>query len=146
MTAVGPKRRRTISARMSAIEGTSGLVVLTISFVGRDPTRTSAMIPILRFMECRAMPALVRLDARKLDHLRPLFGFVGDQLCELSRRSRQRHAAEVSETGPHPRVVESRVDLLVELVDDLGGRVPGCADPVPKTCLVARHELAHSRD
>src|SRR5215510_12134992 len=88
----------------------------------------------------------LRLDAGELDHLAPLLGFVGDQLSELSRRSRQRHAAEVSETGVHLRVVESRVDLLVECVDDLGGRVPGCADPVPKTCLVARHELAHGRD
>jgi hypothetical protein len=29
----------------------------------------------------------------------PLLGFVGDQLSELSRRSQQRHAAEVSDTG-----------------------------------------------
>src|SRR4051794_26786802 len=34
---VGPKRRKTTSARMSAIRGTSGLVVLRISFVARDP-------------------------------------------------------------------------------------------------------------
>src|SRR5262245_16338625 len=66
--------------------------------------------------------ALVRLDTGKLDHLGPLLGFFGDQLAELDRRSRQRRAAEISETGLHLGVVESRVDLLIEPVDDLGRR------------------------
>jgi hypothetical protein len=35
--AIGPKRRKTTSARMSAIGGTSGLLVLRMSFVARDP-------------------------------------------------------------------------------------------------------------
>src|SRR5262249_52739666 len=106
----------------------------------RSPRRrargTSRGIRGTAVMECPRLPASVCLDAGEFDHLGPLFGFVGDQLSELSRRSRQRHAAEVSGTGGHLRVVERRVDLLVECVDDLGRRVPGCADPVPKTCLV----------
>jgi hypothetical protein len=69
------------------------------------------------------------LIASELNHLGPFFGFVGDQLAELSRRSRERHAAEVSETGVHLGVGKSRVDLLVELVDDLGRRVPGAPMP-----------------
>src|SRR6516164_9772905 len=81
--------------------------------------------------------ASLRLDAGEFDHLGPLFGFVGDQLSELSRRSWQRHAAEVSETGLHLRVVESRVDLLVELVDDLGRRDLRRADAVKGARLVA---------
>src|SRR5262245_37394276 len=84
----------------------------------------------------------LRLDVEGPDHVAPLLGFVSDQLSELSRRSRQHHAAEVSETGLHLRVVESRVDLLVELVDDLGRRVLGRADAEPGARLVARHELA----
>src|SRR5262252_6260264 len=87
----------------------------------------------------------VRLDARELDHLGPLLGFVGDQLSELSRRLRQRHAAEISETGLHLRVVESRVDLLVEFVDDLGRRAFRCADAEPETPFVARNKLTDSR-
>src|SRR5215831_12944177 len=79
----------------------------------------------------------LRLDAGELDHLAPLLGFVCDHLGELSRRSRQRLAAEVSETGLHLGVVESRVDLLVELVDDLGRRGPRCADAEPTARLVA---------
>src|SRR5262245_39304740 len=94
----------------------------------------------------RLPPTSVRLDAGEFDHLGPLFGFVGDQLSELSRRSRQRHAAEVSETGLYLRIVESRVDLLVELLDDLGGRVLGRADALPRARLVAWDELTQGRD
>jgi S-(hydroxymethyl)glutathione dehydrogenase / alcohol dehydrogenase len=36
----------------------------------------------------------LRLDAGELDHLGPLLGFVGDELAEVGRRSRQRRAAE----------------------------------------------------
>src|SRR5215831_12924796 len=73
----------------------------------------------------------VRLDVEGPDDVAPLLRFVGDQLSELSRRSRQRHAAEVSETGLHLRIVESRVDLFVELLDDLGRRGLRCADALP---------------
>src|SRR5262245_44332897 len=77
--------------------------------------------------------ASFRLDIGGLYYLAPFLGFVGDQLAELGRRSRQRRAAEVGETGLHLRVVESRVDLLVELVDDLGRRGPRYAEAVPIT-------------
>src|SRR5262245_4883782 len=94
----------------------------------------------------RAFSASVRLDAGELDHLGPFLGFVGDKLAELGRRSRQRRAAEISETGLHLRVVQSRVDLLVELIDDLGRRGLRYAEAVPITPLVARQELTHGRD
>src|SRR5262249_59399795 len=42
----------------------------------------------------RAFPASVRLDAGELDHLGPLLGFVGDELAEVSRRARIRHASQ----------------------------------------------------
>src|SRR5262249_13389606 len=90
--------------------------------------------------------ASFRLDIGGLYFLVPFLGFVGDQLAELGRRPRQRRAAEVSETGLHLRVVESRVDLLVELVDDLGRRGSWYAEAVPITLLVARQELTHGRD
>jgi hypothetical protein len=37
MSLPGPERRKAMSAHMSAIGGTSGLVLLTMSFVGSDP-------------------------------------------------------------------------------------------------------------
>src|SRR5262245_22326607 len=77
-------------------------------------------------------PAAVslRLDAGELDHLAPLLGLVDNQLAELGRRSRQRRAAEVGEARPHLGVGERRVDLLVELVHDLGWRVSRRTDPI----------------
>src|SRR5262245_20316114 len=103
-------------------------------------------IPITAVMEYPRLPASVRLDARELDHLAPLLDFFGDQLSELSRRSRQRQAAEVSETGLHLGVGERRVDLLVELLDDLGRRGLRCTDAVPGARLVARYKLTHGWD
>src|SRR5215831_4977386 len=98
------------------------------------------------FMEYRASEvASLRLDAAEFDHLGPLFGFVGDQLAEVSGRARKRRAAELSETGLHLRIVESRIDLLVELVDDLGRRGFRCAEAEPETRFVARHKLTDSR-
>src|SRR5262245_11507579 len=40
---------------------------------------------------------------------------------------------------------ESCIDLLVECVDDLGGRVPGCADARPSARLIPGEELADGR-
>src|SRR5215813_11444345 len=54
----------------------------------------------------------VRLDASELDHLRPLLGFVGDQLSKVGGRARQRRTT---------RIGKGCVDLVVELVNDLGG-------------------------
>src|SRR5262249_44805440 len=48
--------------------------------------------------------------------------------------------------GQTLRLVESRVDLVVELVDDLGRRGLRCAEAVPNTPLVARQETVHGRD
>src|SRR3954452_19702664 len=40
MTEVGPQRRKSRSASMSAVEGVSGLIMLALSLAARDPTRT----------------------------------------------------------------------------------------------------------
>ena len=56
------------------------------------------------------------------------------------------HAAQVGKPRLHLGIGEARVDLLVEPVDDLGGRVLGRADAIPAARLVARHEFAHGRD
>src|SRR6516225_5153107 len=89
--------------------------------------------------------ASVRLDVEGPDHLAPLLGFVSDELCEVGGRARQR-LAEVSQTDLHLGVGEGRIDLLVELLDDLGWRVPGNADAIPRCRLVARQEFSHSWD
>src|SRR5262249_45760525 len=83
------------------------------------------------------------LDARELDHLGPLLGFVSDELSEFGRRHRHRHAPKVGKPRLKLGVAEDGIDLSVELLDDLSGRVFRHANSVPRTRLVNRHEIAH---
>ena len=54
-------------------------------------------------------------------------------------------AAQVGKPRLHLGIGEAGIDLLVEPVDDFGGRVLGCADAGPAARLVARHKFAHGR-
>src|SRR5262245_856910 len=102
--------------------GPAGLQGTELARISQRVMRTSSSDPC-RFRRTKrygkssrssAETSSLRLDVGGPDHLAPFLGFLGDQLAELDGRSRQRRAAEVSETGLHLRVVESRVDLLVE--------------------------------
>src|SRR5215471_16039099 len=108
------------------------------------PTAVIAAIRGTGFMERSA--ASIRLSPRELDHLGPLLGFLSDELAEVGRRERERGVAEVGNPRPDPRIGEARVDLPVELVDHLNGRIPGRTDAVPRARLVAWHEVAYGRD
>jgi len=77
----------------------------------------------------------LRLDAGELDHLGPLLGFGRDEICELGGRTGEYRRAQIGDTCSYFRVRESRVDLLVEFVNDFGRRVLGRADPVPRVRL-----------
>src|ERR1039457_4058819 len=113
--------------------------------VANDPQRTSPLgFSVTGTMEHRA--GSVRLGARELDHLSPLLGFVGDELTEVSGRTREHRAAEVDQPRLDFGVGDSRIDFLVELLDDLGRCVLGCAYAKPRGSLVARHEIAHGRE
>jgi hypothetical protein len=70
----------------------------------------------------------IRLGARKLDHLASLLSFVDHELPEVGGRAPNHHAAQVGKARLHLGIGESSVDLHVELVDDLGGRVLWRAD------------------
>src|SRR5262245_60863694 len=76
-----------------------------------------------------------RLDVGCADHLAPFLGVVGDELGEVSGRAHKRRAAEVGEPRFHIGVCKGRVDLVVELVDDLNRRVLGRADAEPEARL-----------
>src|SRR6516165_5384099 len=80
-------------------------------------------------MEYPRFPASVRFDAGELDHLGPLLRIGGDERAEVGGRVCKHRVAEVSDTRFHPGIGEARIDLRVELADDLGGRIPGSADP-----------------
>ena len=81
-------------------------------------------------MECRAA-ASVRLDVEGPNDVAPLLRFVGDELGEVGGRARKHSATKVGKPHVHFGIGEARVDLLVELVDDLGRRVFRHADAVP---------------
>src|SRR6266545_7005976 len=91
-------------------------------------------------------PPSVRFNVRQLYHFAPLLGFVGDELAEIGGRAAKRGAIQVGKLCLEPGIGECGVDLLVELVDDLGGRVPGRSETKDRACLIARDELAYGRD
>src|SRR5262245_27459765 len=94
----------------------------------------------------RARSNLLGLDVRRPDHFAPLLGFVSDELAEVRRRTSQQCTAEVDQPCLKFRIVETSVDLFVELADDLGGRGLRCADAEPGARLVAGQDLADRRN
>src|SRR5262249_61356539 len=87
----------------------------------------------------------VDFGAGELDHLGPLLRIGGDERAEVGGRVCKHRVAEVSDTRFHPGIGEARIDLRVELADDLGGGIPGRADPLPAWSLVARNKGAYRR-
>src|SRR5712692_10327717 len=83
----------------------------------------------------RRRVGLVWLGTGELDHLGPLLCFVRNELAEVGRGKGKHRAAQLGEPRLQLRVDESRIDLLVELVNDLRGRVLRSADPVPRARL-----------
>src|SRR5262245_45120468 len=91
-------------------------------------------------MECAAGTCRsVRLDVSRADHRAPLLSFVDDQLIEVGGRAWKCGDAQLSKTCLHLGIGESRIDLLVELVNNLGRRVFRRANARPEARLVARH-------
>src|SRR6266446_2261259 len=69
----------------------------------------------------------VRFGTGELDHLGPLLCLVRDELAEVGGRKRKHRAAQFGDPRLQLRIDESCIDLLVELLDDLGGCVLGRA-------------------
>src|SRR5271169_245668 len=96
-------------------------------------------------MKYRArLPGSVHLGAGELDDLGPLLGFDGDEFSKVGRQHRHGHATEVRKVRLYPGISEARINLSVEPFDDLGGRVLGRTDAMPRTGLVASYELTDS--
>src|SRR5262245_57035082 len=76
-------------------------------------------------------PALFRLNVCRANDLAPLVDTFGDKLAEISGAHRHRHATEIGKPRLDLGIGKSSIDLLVELVDDLRGRVPRRADAAP---------------
>jgi len=97
-------------------------------------------------MEYPAERALLRLDVGRPDHLGPLLGFRGDELAEVGRREREHVATQVGKPRLDLGIGEARVDLPVELVDEFGPDVFGCAKSQPGARLVSRHKITDGRN
>src|SRR5215470_6520337 len=77
------------------------------------------------------------LNVGGTDHFAPLLGLICDELGEVGGRHRHRHAANVGEPCLNLGIGEARIELSVELIDDLGRRALRCADAVPGARLIA---------
>src|SRR6266513_1275159 len=69
------------------------------------------------------VPWSIYLDVRRADDLGPFLRGLGEELGVVGRRSGERRAAQIGEPLLHLGIAENRIDLVVELVDDLGRRV-----------------------
>src|SRR5262249_27292196 len=78
-----------------------------------------------------------RLDAGKLERLGPFVDSPRDHACKLGGRASSRRVADLGKSRLQVRIGEAGIDLSVELVDDLGGDIPGNTNSVPAARLVA---------
>src|SRR5215203_5361288 len=86
-----------------------------------DPYATWAMWFAERELRNVNQGLSLRLDIRGPDHLAPFLCIIGDELAEVGRRAGNHRAAQIAELRFDSGIRETRIDLLVEPVDDLGG-------------------------
>ena len=76
--------------------------------------------------------ASIRFDVGCADDLAPTFCFFSDQLLEVGGRSGEHPVSELGKPSLYPGIGDGRIDLVVQLVDDLRRRVFGRTDTVPR--------------
>ena len=94
----------------------------------------------------RRRSALLRLDIGARMTFPHFSRVVGDELAEVGGRSHQRRPALLGQARLHGGLGKAGVDLLVERVDDLGGRVLGGADAPANRWLRSRARIRRWRD
>src|SRR5262249_11884358 len=87
----------------------------------------------------------LQLDPRELDHLAPLFGFVGNELGEIGRRPCPLDPSLIVELLFQIWIGKPCVHRLVYAIDDVCGRVSRRADAVPRTDLITCNKLGDGR-
>src|SRR5262249_26713179 len=75
----------------------------------------------------------------------PFFSFGDDELAEVSRRARIRHASQRRVPRSHIGIGQARIDLHVELLDDFDWRALRRAETAHCAGLVPRHKITHGR-
>src|SRR5215471_2267491 len=145
MSAFGTKRTFLIASAMSAFGGKAD-IDWTCEMSAFDQSGHWAKVAEWALWKINSGSASLQLDVEGPDEVAPLLRFVGDELAKVSGRKRERVATQIGKPRLVLRIGEASVDLLVELVDDLGGRCLRCANAVPAARLIAWQELSHGRD
>src|SRR6266404_8646891 len=81
---------------------------------------------------------LFRLQIGCFDHSTPFLGLRGDVLSEIGGRSNKGSGAQLRKSGLQLCVGEARIDLLVQLIHNLGARVFWSANTIPGARLITR--------
>src|SRR5262245_11750398 len=85
------------------------------------------------------------LCAGELDYFAPLLGIISDELAEVRGRAGKYHAPKVGKPRLQLGISKPRIDLAIELINDLGRRVFGRTEANPLARLATRHEIANGR-
>ena len=88
-------------------------------------------------MECVPQPTLFGIDFCGANDIGPFLNTCGDEVAEIGGAHRHRDATKVGKPRLDFGIGEARIDLLVELLDDLCRRILGCTEAVPVIRLVA---------
>src|SRR5215471_19998193 len=91
------------------------------------------------------LAGLLWLDVGRPDHLAPLLGFVGNEFAEVGGRASKHTDAHVGEPPLQLGIGERRIHFLVELLDDLSGRVPWRAQTPHSARFISRNKFADTR-
>src|SRR6187551_543783 len=89
-----------------------------------------------KFIECRRQSILM-LAAR------PLLDFLRDECTEICRRTCEHYPAEAGESGLQCGIGEAGIDFLVQLFDDLSGRIFRRANALPAARFKTGYEFGH---
>src|SRR5262245_19466666 len=124
-----------LNAITAAVKQKCNLLILSLLELRRGPLDRESTITA----------DLLWLDARELHDFGPFFCIIRDELAELGWRASIHNTAKTDKPRLHLGIGQRGVDLLVELVDDLGGRASGRANTLPRARFEAWHEISLSR-
>src|SRR5262245_28757947 len=97
-------------------------------------------------MEYSVVRRSLGLCAGELDYFAPLLGIISDELAEVRDRAGKYHAPKVGKPRLQLGISKPRIDLAIELINDLGRGVFGRTETNPLARLETRHEIANGRD
>src|SRR5262249_54144470 len=138
---LGSGRARTSGQNSRTLKAKSGLWLAPLHIpTSRDARQMIDFTSAPEWAQKRLISRLsLRLDAGEPNHLGPFFDFARDEPSEVGGRAGQQGALEVGQSRLHLRISETRIELPVERLEDVGGGALGRADAEPFTRFVTRN-------